>query len=176
MICLLGESASGKSTTEKILVDNYGMKKVISYTTRKPRENEKDGVDYHFVTDDYFNELKKKGTFVETAFYNGWQYGTAKNDFKDKYVVHVITPYGLRQFRKTNLDVYAFYIKVERRDRLIKILQRGDNIEESIRRNITDIGAFDGIEDECVVIENLNYEKTPEDLAHIIWDSVFCPN
>ena len=46
MIILVGESASGKSSIEKYLVDNYGYNKIISYTTREPREGDVDGVDY----------------------------------------------------------------------------------------------------------------------------------
>ena len=46
MIVLVGESASGKSSIERNLVDNYGYKKIITYTTRQPRPNEVDGVDY----------------------------------------------------------------------------------------------------------------------------------
>ena len=38
MIILVGESASGKSSIEKCLVEDYGYNKIISYTTRPPRE------------------------------------------------------------------------------------------------------------------------------------------
>ena len=38
MIVLVGESASGKSSIEKYLVDNYGYNKIVSYTTREPRD------------------------------------------------------------------------------------------------------------------------------------------
>ena len=50
MIILVGESASGKSTIEKILTEKYGYKKTISYTTRQPRDGEINGVNYHFNT------------------------------------------------------------------------------------------------------------------------------
>lgn len=58
MIALLGESASGKSTIEKELINKYGLKKIVSYTTRQPRVGEEDGVDYHFVTDAEFEEIR----------------------------------------------------------------------------------------------------------------------
>ena len=48
MIVLVGESASGKSSIERNLVEKHGYNRVISYTTRKPRTGEHDGVDYHF--------------------------------------------------------------------------------------------------------------------------------
>lgn len=80
MIVLCGESASGKSTIEKILCKEYGYKKVTSYTTRSPRVGEKDGVDYHFITTEEFKEKQKNGFFAEVGEYNGWFYGSAVED------------------------------------------------------------------------------------------------
>ena len=99
MIIIVGESASGKSSVEKYLVENYGYKKIVSYTTRQPRNGEIDGVDYHFVNKSLFLELKEKGFFAETAQYNEWYYGTAKEDCTDDKIA-VLTPHGLRQLSK----------------------------------------------------------------------------
>lgn len=166
MIVLVGESASGKSSIERNLVDNYGYNKVVSYTTREPRHGEVDGVDYHFIDDATFYELKCAGFFAETAMYNGWHYGTAKADCTDDKVA-VLTPHGLRQVSKIQgINVTSFYINVPRRDRLIKILQRGDNIEEAYRRSLSDVGQFDGIADEVNhVIENIGYKKNIEEMT-----------
>lgn len=171
MIVLVGESASGKSSIERYLVENYGYKKVISYTTRQPREGEVDGIDYHFIDKSQFRRLKEQGFFAETAVYNGWYYGTLKKDCTDDKVA-VLTPHGLRQISKIKgINVTSFYINVPRRDRLIKILQRGDNIEESYRRNLSDVGQFDGIEDEVdFVIHNNGYKKSIEEMAKEVLD------
>lgn len=160
MIVLVGESGSGKSSIEKNLVDNHGFSKTTSYTTRPPRTGEVDGVDYHFVSVSEFRRLKEQGFFAEIGEYNNWYYGTAKKDCTNDKVA-VITPHGLRQLRKVkDINIFAIYINVPRRDRLIKILQRGDNIEESYRRNLSDLGQFDGIQDEVdAIINNPNYEK-----------------
>lgn len=166
MIVLVGESASGKSSIERNLVDNYGYKKIVSYTTRQPRQGEVDGIDYHYISESQFIKLQKEGYFAEVGEYNGWHYGTAKNDcISDK--VAVVTPHGLRQLAKIpNLDIYAFYINVPRRDRLIKILQRGDNIEEAYRRSLSDVGQFDGISDEVdYIISNENYTKSIDEMT-----------
>lgn len=173
MIVLIGESASGKSSIEKYLVNNYGYSKVISYTTRQPRGNEINGVDYHFITESQFCKLKKQGFFVETAVYNGWHYGTAKNDCTDNKVA-VLTPHGMRQLKKfKDINIISFYINVPRRDRLIKILQRGDNIEEAYRRNVSDVGMFDGVEDEVdFIINNNEYKKTISEMATEIIKSI----
>lgn len=166
MIVLVGESASGKSSIEKYMVDNYGFEKIVSYTTRPPREGEVDGVDYNFINEEQFKELKKQGFFAETAQYRDWYYGTAKKDCTDDKVA-VLTPHGLRQVSKIRgINVISFYINVPRRDRLIKILQRGDNIEEAYRRSLSDVGQFDGIEDEVAyIINNPNYNKTIEEMT-----------
>lgn len=149
MIVLVGESASGKSSIEKNLVDNYGYKKIVSYTTRQPRQGEVDGIDYHYISESQFIKLQKEGYFAEVGEYNGWHYGTAKNDCTSDKVA-VVTPHGLRQ----------------RRDRLIKILQRGDNIEEAYRRSLSDVGQFDGISDEVdYIVNNKNYIKSIDEMT-----------
>ena len=173
MIVLVGESASGKSSIEKYLVDNYGYSKVISYTTRSPRPNEADGVDYHFINVEEFMKLKERGFFAETAVYNNWHYGTAKKDCTDDKIA-VLTPHGLRQIAKVDgINAVSFYINVPRRDRLIKILQRGDDIEEAYRRSLSDVGQFDGIEDEVnYVINNEGYQKSIEEMSREVMKEV----
>lgn len=166
MIVLVGESASGKSSIEKYLVEKYGYNKIVSYTTRPPREGEVDGVDYHFISVEQFYKLKGQDFFAETATYREWYYGVAKEDCTDDKVA-VLTPHGLRQVSKLpDINVTSFYISVPRRDRLIKILQRGDNIDESYRRNLSDIGQFDGISDEVdYIIHNDGYKKSIAEMA-----------
>lgn len=173
MIVLVGESASGKSSIERYLVDNYGYNKIVSYTTRQPRPNEVDGIDYHFVSVDEFLKLKEQGFFAETATYNMWHYGTAKEDCADDKIA-VLTPHGLRQISKVNgINVLSFYIDVPRRDRLIKILQRGDDIEEAYRRSLSDVGQFDGIEDEVdYVVYNAQYHKSIKEMAEEIYNII----
>lgn len=169
MIVLVGESASGKSSIERNMVEHYGFNKIVSYTTREPRQGEVDGIDYHFISTQKFIELKYQGFFAETAQYNGWYYGTAKEDcINDK--VAVLTPHGLRQIQKLpNINVTSFYINVPRRDRLIKILQRGDNIEEAYRRSLSDVGQFDGIEDEVnYVLDNEGYKHNIEEMTESV--------
>lgn len=166
MVVLVGESASGKSSIEKYLAENYGYNKVVSYTTRPPREGEVDGVDYHFISVEQFYKLRGQDFFAETAMYREWCYGVAKEDCTDDKVA-VLTPHGLRQVSKLpDINVVSFYINVPRRDRLIKILQRGDNIEEAYRRSLSDIGQFDGISDEVdYIIYNDGYKKSIAEMA-----------
>lgn len=165
MIVLVGESAAGKSKAEKELV-KLGYKKTVSYTTREPRIGEIHGVDYNFVSNAEFEARMSNGQFCEIGLYNGWNYATSKDDCTDDKVA-VLTPHGLRQMKRfDSLDIISFYIDVPRRDRLIKILQRGDNIEEAYRRSLSDLGQYDGIKDEVdVVIHNDGYKNTPQEIA-----------
>ena len=146
----------------------------MSYTTRQPREGEVDGVDYHYVSVEQFKSLKEQGFFAESAVYNNWYYGIAKEDCTDDKVA-VLTPHGLRQVSKIDgINITSFYINVPRRDRLIRILQRGDDIEESYRRNVSDVGQFDGIEDEVdYVINNEGYNKSIEEMSEAVVNAMY---
>lgn len=172
MLVIIGESASGKSSVARYLVNNLGFNNIVTYTTREPREGEIDGIDYHFISKSKFEDMSSLGLFAEIAEYNGWRYGSAKEDFENDSdnKIAVLTPHGIRQIKKNGIDIYVVYIKIPRRDRLIKILQRGDDIEEAYRRNLSDVGQFDGIEDEAdLIIENAGYKKSVKDVAKNIY-------
>ena len=64
-IVLSSPSGAGKTTITKKISQKYPKIKIsISHTTRKPRSNEIDGVDYHFVSKDEFKILLKKKNFL----------------------------------------------------------------------------------------------------------------
>ena len=79
MFVLSSPSGAGKTTlTKKIAEHNSNFVISISHTTRKPRTNEINGKDYHFVTLEEFNKLVKKKSFFEYAkIFNNF-YGTSK--------------------------------------------------------------------------------------------------
>lgn len=130
MLVIVGESASGKSTTEKCLCALYGYKKQF-HIQQDFLEMEKRME--QIITLYQWKILQKNvnGIFAEIGEYNGWFYGTAVEDCTNDKVA-VLTPHGMRQLKnKPGIDVFCVYIKVPRKERLIKILQRGDNIEEA---------------------------------------------
>lgn len=169
MIVLVGGSGSGKSTIQNILKEKHGFESLVSYTTRPPRKGEVDGKDYHFISSEEFEEKRNSGFFAEIGKYREWFYGTAKEDCTNEKVA-VLTPHGLRQMKKiSELNITSFYIDVPRRDRLVKILQRGDDIEEAKRRDSSDFGQFDGVEDEVdFVIKNDGYKYSPVEMAAFV--------
>lgn len=172
IVIIVGESASGKSTLAAKFEEYSDYTKVVTYTTRPPRAGEQNGIDYYFVTDDEFNQMVKDDKFVEHASYRGWQYGTAINFDKNNDKIIVLTPAGARAFRayankhpKLRLELYVFYLFVDRRSRLIKLLTRGDDIEEAYRRSLSDVGQFDAFEREAdYVIYNEEYLNSPDDV------------
>ena len=168
MIVIVGESAAGKSTVQNEICKEPVFEKVITYTTRPPRENEKDGVDYHFISKEEFEKRIGENFFVEYTQYRGWYYGTAEKDCKPNTVA-VLNPQGMRSLKARGFEFVSFYIKVDRRSRLVKILQRGDEIEEAYRRNLTDVGQFIGVENEVdYVVINDNYNLSPIFIAELI--------
>ena len=174
MIILIGDSASGKSTVEKVLNEKYGMKKVISYTTRPPKDNEVNGIDYNFISMNDFLEMDDEQVFVEIGAYRGNFYGSTKVQY-DENTVATLTPHGLRKLRKKlNMPFFSVYIKVPRKDRLIKMLTRKpnkDDVEECIIKNQYDVGMYNGVSDEVdFVIENPGYKLTPDEIAEIIYN------
>ena len=79
MVILSSPSGAGKTTiTKKIQQKHHSFKLSVSHTTRKPRSNEVDGVDYHFTSKEEFERLINDGKFYEHAKIFGNYYGTLK--------------------------------------------------------------------------------------------------
>jgi len=80
LIVISGPSGSGKGTLCKMLCQAFpDLNYSISVTTRPPRSNEKDGVDYFFMSDEEFEQLLQKGEFLEWAKVYGHYYGTPRS-------------------------------------------------------------------------------------------------
>ena len=87
---------------------------------------------------------------------------------KNENVVVIVTPSGMRRIR--NIVPWSkcicVYLSVPRRDRLIKMLYRGGDIDGCYRRSLCDVGQYDGVREEAdVVIENPGYKKSPDQLV-----------
>lgn len=79
LFVLSGPSGVGKTTLGNALLEKSPRLRLsISHTTRAPRGKERDGVHYHFVSDERFTQLIDEGAFAEHAGVFGRRYGTAK--------------------------------------------------------------------------------------------------
>lgn len=87
VIIISGPTGSGESTiTQKILERLSNIERIVSATTRKPRPNEKNGVDYHFVSEEKFLKMIKTGELLEHIYepIRGVYYGTVKKEVEKK--------------------------------------------------------------------------------------------
>ncbi len=171
MLLLVGKSASGKDTIQKELI-KMGMKAVVSYTTRPPRNGEIDGVAYHFITKEEFLKKEEQRYFAETTSYNvasgeTWYYGSAVEDLTDDKVA-IVNPDGLRKIKKIkSLNPIAFYIMADEETIWNRLRQRGDDSAEARRRLNADDIDFADI-DKDIEFSFRNVGLKPELIAEMI--------
>lgn len=134
MILLIGASASGKTEIAKELTKLFGIEKAVTTTTRAPRINEKNGVDYFFITKEEFLKREKQGLFVETTNYNDNFYGCGKDQISDSKIV-IVDPNGLKSFLKlNNKSIITFFMDASEETRYTRMIDRGDSIKNAKAR------------------------------------------
>ena len=77
LLVVSSPSGAGKTTLARMVAESQKLAFSVSYTTRAPREGEREGVDYKFVTDDEFTSMVERQEFAEWAVVHGHRYGTA---------------------------------------------------------------------------------------------------
>ena len=142
MVILSSPSGAGKTTIAKKIQQKYQTFKIsVSHTTRKPRPNEIDGVDYYFITHEKFEKLISEDKFYEYAKIFDNYYGTSKETvdqmIKKNDIIFDIDWQGTQQLSKfKNLKLIKIYLippnKDELKQRLIKRNQ--DSSQEVERR------------------------------------------
>ena len=145
IIILVGPSGSGKSTLEAMLVKELGCSKIVSHTSRAPRAGEIDGVDYHYVDKDYFNNNLED--FLEVVNFGDNFYGVHKDSLPDGLSVLVAEPNGavqISEYSKKHREVSTLmiYLDVSKETQVKRMLSRGDSEEMVSKRmeidNISD--------------------------------------
>lgn len=136
-IILVGKAASGKDHLRKRF-ENRGFKYAVSYTTRPPRPGEIKGVDYLFISEEKFAEMIEKDEWYEWVSFNGWKYGTSKEQFEEEDLF-IMTPGGIshvsKDERRKSFIIYLDVDQEKRRKRLEQRIMPGDSVE---RRMIAD--------------------------------------
>jgi guanylate kinase len=144
-IILCGKAASGKDHLRKVF-EGRGFKYGISYTTRPRREGEIDGRDYYFLDESEFNDLIEKGFFYEHISFNGWQYGTSKDQWYNEDDVFIMTPKGISRIhpadRKTSFIIFLDMPLDVRKQRLINRNMPGDSMDRRIEADEKDFELF----------------------------------
>ena len=140
LFVISGASGAGKSTIVKALIDRIkGLGYSISHTSRKPRDSEKDGVDYHFVNTERFKAMIESGEFVEWARVYQAFYGTSYStlDEQRKKGLDVILDVdsqgavNIREQLEKTILIYVLPPSVEALEKRLK--RRGTDDENVIK-------------------------------------------
>jgi guanylate kinase len=142
---ITGPSGVGKGTLIRALMERMPQLELsVSATTRHPRRGERDGVDYHFLTDAEFDGRVLAGDFVEHAGYAGRRYGTLREELDRRLergapVVLEIEVQGARQIRETMPEAVQVFIAPPSEAALRERLERRgtDPAEEVEARLVT---------------------------------------
>ena len=183
LVVISGPSGVGKGTIVKLLEERYEKegKKLylsISCTTRAPREGERDGVDYYFISEDEFRKRIDNNDFFEYNEYStGRFYGTPKSTVieylnKGFDVILEIDINGYRKIKEIYPDCLGIFIMPPDEEALYERLRnRGteteDVIETRIKTSREEI-ANSHIYDEIIVNETGKSEKSAEMIYQLL--------
>lgn len=176
LVVLSGPSGSGKDTVlAEMFKLNIGFVKSVSMTTRAPRNDEVDGVDYHFVDENTFLSSISQGKMLEYARYGMNYYGTPKGPVdtwlsKGETVLLKIEVEGAGNIRKLYPDVISIFLTPPNMTILEKRLrERGSEDDEDVKRRLNiaceelnRIGEYD------YVVVNDDLESAVDEIKTII--------
>lgn len=180
IIAITGPTCSGKNTIMNYISEEYGYKKLVTYTTRKPRKGELDGIDYHFISEEEFKDKIKNGEMLEwTGYTGGRMYGSANEDYdSDENLICVLTPSGVRKLFEyidymdgSTCNILVLHIDATLEVRARRYLKRCadhftlTDLEELHNRSERDFGMFDywGAEEIVDAIIPNDYEGNEDD-------------
>jgi guanylate kinase len=177
MIVLSSPSGSGKTTLSKLLSKQNNYYISVSYTTRKPRINEIDSQDYHFVSEEKFKSLIKNNEFLEYAKVFNNYYGTVKSSVinnldKGKKLIFDIDWQGTEQIKKKKLQykLITFFILPPSKKVLFERLSNRDMkdkliVEERMKQFSKDVLHWNNYD---YVVINDNLENCYNEVNHLI--------
>jgi guanylate kinase len=130
----------GKGTLVRALMERFpGLELSVSATTRKPRPEEQDGRDYHFLSPEEFEKRLQRGEFLEYAEYAGHRYGTLRSELeraRDGLVLEIELQ-GARQVREALPEAVQVFIKPPSLAALrTRLVGRGAESQEQIERRL----------------------------------------
>jgi guanylate kinase len=140
---ITGPSGVGKGTLIRALLERVPeLELSVSATTRKPRPGEREGLDYHFLTDAEFDGRVLAGDFVEHASYAGRRYGTLRSELEQRLergvpVVLEIEVQGARQVREAMPEAVQVFIAPPSEEALrARLVGRGTDAPEEVEARL----------------------------------------
>jgi guanylate kinase len=180
VIAIIGKAGSGKDTILNEFFNRFENKdlihKIISYTTRPPREKEVAGKDYFFVSNEEFAEKVLNFEMLEATEFRNWHYGTGLGSLDENKVnIGVFNPEGATILMDNPaVELYVMEVRASGKERLIRQLNRESdpNVDEIIRRYGTDELDFDDLDIETYIVFNEN-EKDFENCMNFLSGVVY---
>ena len=169
-------SGAGKTSLVKaVLTRDPGLRVSVSHTTRKPRENERDGEHYHFVSVDEFKRLVAADQFLEHAqvfdnFYGTGRAGVEALRNAGHDVILEIDWQGARQVRQAQKDCRTIFILPPSRQSLEQRLRNRQTdsdavIQRRLQDSITDMSHYAEFDR---VLVNDDFEQTVGQLLGLL--------
>lgn len=165
LLILSSPSGAGKTTLKNKLLESHpDLRFSVSHTTRKPRKNEEDGREYHFVDRESFQRMIRAGSFAEWAEVHGNFYGTSLREIElahdtHKGVVFDIDHQGARQIKAKLQDAIGVFIlppSMKELERRLRARASDDDevVERRLRAAMGEISHY-GFFDYLIVNEDL---------------------
>ena len=129
IIVILGAAGSGKTTLRNNLIskDNRLVKN-IGYTSRKPKKEETNGVDYHFVDKNYFDN--NSDIILRRDILNE-HYGVSKEALRKQDLILILDPNGIKELEKsTKLPISIIHLNFSKKILIQRMLKRGDSLKD----------------------------------------------
>lgn len=165
---ITGPTCSGKTTLQRELV-KLGFEPVIQYTTRPKRPGEVEDVDYHYISNEEYLEMKRKREFSYFITYatkmGGLSYGTKKSDiFSGGRRVLIAGPQETLWTREhyQSEDLYVVYLDIAEDICADRAINRGDLPQEVHRRLLQDKPIFEELVRKNLVHQRL---RSTEDIS-----------
>ena len=187
LVILSGVSGAGKDTIKKELMKR--MENVISlpsFTSRLPRDGEEEGIQYHFISKEEFEEKIQNDEFYEYDLHHNNYYGTSRKLMNEKIesgqiIVKDIEVNGtenLIKLLKDEIKLVPIFLRVDKEELRRRLEQRGDNLSEEEME--LRLGRLEYEESKMnlydYVIKNDDLEKTVQIIMTIIQNEVRLEN
>jgi guanylate kinase len=152
IIGLTGPSESGKTTFAKQINSQGLCVKATTITTRSPREDEKDGIDYHFYTKERFTKAIDNNELIEHTIFNGDYYGlpyTSLSQSIDTNYVVVLEPNGIKALREKYDNVYVVHFNIQNSNDTDRQARDKETDWSDINADFT-VNSFEDINDKLI--------------------------
>lgn len=169
---ITGASGSGKSSaTQRIFLPEQ---KLITTTSRNPREGERDGVDYYFYSREEFLRKLAFDEFIEHNEFANKYYGLTKEEFYSKiqknHAYIILDSNGIETYKELFPESISIFIDIDKEESYQNMIARGDSVEK-IEERMTKYEKEAAIKPYCdfvIVNRRGQFENTVEELKRIV--------